>query len=320
MADLNLIDDEVLRACPRQSAGRRRASSISSFDIRCDRAMTMAWTALRRARSTQASKALSNLTQSSGALLCDTSFNLRAAVPDIVASVFWIDQHLVHSSAGPRTSCLARNLAGVQFLGDVGFRSLAFHEAAIDPSHHLDLFVRPQREDHAVGLDAFCARRGRGCPSPNRCRRSSADEDRSRPPTLPKAKLDQAALAGKHLGGQVTAVFPRHDALDALDNFRAALPSFSNCSAQYSSVMPARRQAQFVGRAFIGILEATPAADVVDQDHGGNRHCPCGHRRAGVAVNRDRRCSGRSCHGRHRSGRCRSACIRIGADCVGSSR
>jgi hypothetical protein len=37
---------------------------------------------------------------------------------------------------------------------------------------------------------------------------------------LPKTKLDQAALASKHLGGQVSAVFPRHNALDAVDDFR----------------------------------------------------------------------------------------------------
>ena len=43
-------------------------------------------------------------------------------------------------------------------------------------------------------------------------------------------------------------------------------PSFSNCSAQYADLDAGAAADVLVVRAFVGILKAAPAADVVDQD------------------------------------------------------
>ena len=59
---------------------------------------------------------------------------------------------------------------------------------------------------------------------------------------LAEAEFDQAALAGENLRRQLAAVFAGHRALHALTIVEIGLPSFSNWSAQYWTVMPALLQ------------------------------------------------------------------------------
>jgi hypothetical protein len=83
---------------------------------------------------------------------------------------------------------------------------------------------------------------------------------------LPKAQLDQAALPGEHLGRQLPAVFARHRALDALDDGghgRAVVLELLGAVGDLNS--GAAADVLVIG-AFVGVLEPTPAADVVDED------------------------------------------------------
>ena len=86
-------------------------------------------------------------------------------------------------------------------------------------------------------------------------------------PPWPVAELDQPALAGEHLGRQLTRVLAGHRPLDTLDDGRDRRAVVGELpGAVVHGDAGALADVLVVG-ALVGVLEAAPAADVIDQHH-----------------------------------------------------
>ena len=84
---------------------------------------------------------------------------------------------------------------------------------------------------------------------------------------LPVAELDQPALAGEHLDRQLARVLAGHRPLDPLDDGRDRRAVVGELlGAVVHGDAGALADVLVVG-ALVGVLEAAPAADVVDQHH-----------------------------------------------------
>ena len=83
---------------------------------------------------------------------------------------------------------------------------------------------------------------------------------------MPKAKLDQPALPGENFGGEFPAVFAGHRPLDALNDGGDRASVVLELLGAILHADAGTLANVFVVGAFVGILEAAPAADVVDED------------------------------------------------------
>ena len=84
--------------------------------------------------------------------------------------------------------------------------------------------------------------------------------------SLPEAEFDQPALTSEHLRRQLSAVLPGHGALDALDDGRHRRAVVLELFGTVRDLYPGTATDVLVVRAFVGILEAPPPTDVVDED------------------------------------------------------
>jgi hypothetical protein len=85
-------------------------------------------------------------------------------------------------------------------------------------------------------------------------------------PALPKSERDEPALSGEHLGAELAAVFAGHRAFEAFHH-RAHWRVVGG--KMFSAILDGdvRPDApEFVIRSLVGLLEASPAADVVNQN------------------------------------------------------
>ena len=172
-------------------------------------------------------------------------------------------------STAPRSVEIGELPAAVQKLRDLAFVPPLLHEAAEDPVDSLHLLRRPGNEDDPVGLDAFVLTTGqsgfRGACVVDELA-SQAEPGRA---ALAVTQLDEAALPGEHLCRKLAAVFPSHGTLDALDDGGdwAAIVLEAICAVLDGNA-GALAKILVVG-ALIRILEAPPAAHVVDEDQAG---------------------------------------------------
>lgn len=83
---------------------------------------------------------------------------------------------------------------------------------------------------------------------------------------LPEAEFDQPALPDEHVGRKLAAVSARHHPFDAFDDRRAGAPVVLELLSTVidGDVRPVANV--LVVCAFIGVLEPSSAADVVDKD------------------------------------------------------
>src|SRR5271166_2067896 len=84
--------------------------------------------------------------------------------------------------------------------------------------------------------------------------------------TLPKPVFDKPALACEHLGRQLSAVLASHGSFDAFDDRGNRAPIVLELLSTIVHADASARASIFVIGAFICILKATPATDVVDQN------------------------------------------------------
>ncbi|MDT4854936.1 hypothetical protein FQZ97_892650 [compost metagenome] len=142
----------------------------------------------------------------------------RGTIPDVVADVLLVDQHLVHNTPCPRALPVGTKSTPIQQLRNVGFAAAFFDESLVDALDHLLFGFRPRRENHTIRLKALVL-----TTTQQRFRLSSlinqlTPQPISRWSTLSVAQLDQVRLPRKHLDGQLAAVLPRHHALNAFDD------------------------------------------------------------------------------------------------------
>ncbi len=83
---------------------------------------------------------------------------------------------------------------------------------------------------------------------------------------LAKALLDQAALPGEDLAGQLPAVFASHGALEPLEHRGHGAAVVFKLFGAIVDVDPCAPADVLVVGAFICVLEAAPSADVVDKN------------------------------------------------------
>jgi hypothetical protein len=121
-------------------------------------------------------------------------------------------------------------------------------------------------QDHAVGLQALVLAARELALHRTGLVDQHAAQAVARWPALPEAQFDQAALAGEHLGRQLPAVFARHRALDALDDGGHRRAVVLELLGAVGDLNPGAAADVLVVRAFVGVLESAPAADVVDED------------------------------------------------------
>ncbi len=190
----------------------------------------------------------------------------RDPVVDVVADVLLVAQHLVHHAPGPRPSEIGREPVGVEDLGDLGLVPAVLDEQPVDPVHGLDFLGRPRHQDHTVGLQALLLAALENALGGPVLVDAHAPQPVARRPALAVAPLDQPALAGEHLGRQLAAVLARHRPLDPLDDGRDRRAVIGELLGAVMHRDAGALADVFVIGAFVGVLEPTPAADVVDQD------------------------------------------------------
>ena len=83
---------------------------------------------------------------------------------------------------------------------------------------------------------------------------------------LSEPQLDQPALAGEHLGRQLSAVFTCHGPLDAFDDGRHRRAVVFELLGAVGDLDAGAAADVLVVRTLVGVLKPAPSADVVDQD------------------------------------------------------
>ena len=281
---------------------------MSSSVSRCERSAMMAAAASKRSRSTIASNASWARTQSSGRLRTRCFLQLEGdPVPDVVADVLLVDQHLVDGAASPGPAQIGENTAVVQ-------RSRRSRAPTASPRRRIGRSSRPSPPPLLGPAPArpgrsgcSCARRGRARPSMTPAWSiEQAPEAVAGGSALAVPVLDQAALAGEDLGRQLAAVLAGHRPLDALDDRRdRAAVVLELLGAVVDLDAGAAAEVLVVG-ALVGVLEPAPAADVVDEDRAEIGARRSRRRRSAAGARRGPRAAARSCPHRHRCGRSRS--------------
>src|SRR6202035_667361 len=77
---------------------------------------------------------------------------------------------------------------------------------------------------------------------------------------------DQSALTGEYFGRQLAAVFTGHRSLHRLDDRRGDAAVILELLGAIADLDPRAPADIFVIGALVGVLEAAPAADVVDEN------------------------------------------------------
>src|SRR5690606_38420685 len=85
---------------------------------------------------------------------------------------------------------------------------------------------------------------------------------------LAKTLFDQPSLPGKHLGRELAAIFAGHGAFDAFDDGRDRAAIIVVLLGAILPRPPGAPADILVVRGLVGVLEAAPAADVIDQHQG----------------------------------------------------
>src|SRR5581483_4558987 len=76
-------------------------------------------------------------------------------VPDIVADIFFVDEHLVHGPARPGPVKISSCAAFVKNESDLSFGLSALGKGSVDPADRLYFFGGTGDENHTVCLNAF---------------------------------------------------------------------------------------------------------------------------------------------------------------------
>ena len=190
----------------------------------------------------------------------------RDPVPHVVASIFLVDQHLMNGGSRPGTPQVSEQASCIQDVCDFALGASFFDKGTVDPAHRLDLIDRSRHQDHAIGLDALLLASAEFAFRPATAVDQATPQAISSRTTLAKAELDQAALAGEDLGGELAAVLTGHRTLDALDDGGDRAAVILKLLGAVLHPDPGTAADVLVVGALVGILEAAPAADIVDQD------------------------------------------------------
>ena len=216
-------------------------------------------------------------------------------VVDVVADVFLVGQNLVDGAARPGPPeigqrCLVRSATAAISRSD-------------RPSSTNSRYIRrtvsissggPGHQDDPVGLQALLlAARELALRLPLLVDQLPPQAEAGRA-ALPEAELDQPALPCEDLGRQLAAVLAGHRPLDALDDRGAqAAVVLELLGAVVDRDAGSLADVLVVG-ALVGVLEAAPAADVVDEDRAEIGAAGSGRRRSAASARRGRRAAGRS--------------------------
>lgn len=239
-----------------------RSSSVSRRAL----SAMIAAAASKRARSTIPSNAPSARTHFSAVPLALLLQLERHAVPDVVADVLRIDQHLVDRPAGPGPAQVGRDAPSVQGLGDLALGLRVLDEGAVHPLYRRHLLGRPGGQHHPIGLDTLLLAPCEVALGQAALVDQASPEAVAGRTTLPEPVLDQAALTGEDLGRELPAVLRRHHPLHALDDGRQCAPVVLERLSAVADLDAGAPTAILVVGALVGIREPAPPAHVVDED------------------------------------------------------
>ena len=172
----------------------------------------------------------------------------------------------MHGAARPCPPEIREDPHGVESGCDLAFDHPLLHEPLVHLPDDPDLLVRPRPQHHAVGLKALVLAALEFSLHLSRLVEKHPAQPKTCHPALPEAQLDQPALPGKDLGRKLPAVFPRHGALDALDDGRDGRAVVLELLGDIDDLDARLLAGKLVGRTLVRVLEAAPAADVIDED------------------------------------------------------
>jgi len=188
------------------------------------------------------------------------------AVPHVVAHVLGIGQDLVDSPPAPGSAVLGRDFSTLQERSNFGLQPAFIDEGPIHPVHGLDFDGFAGDQDHPIGLDALVLPASQRAFVDTFVVHEHTAKSETRGASLAVADFDQAALAGEYLGRQFAAVPAGHRPLDALDDGRNRAAVVLELLSTVLDRNAGPLADVFVVGAFVGVLEAAPAADVVYED------------------------------------------------------
>ena len=121
----------------------------------------------------------------------------RNPVPDVVADIFCVDQHLVNGGTGPGAAEVGHNPASIECFGDFPFELSLVDEHLVDPANGPHLLIGTGNQDYTIGLKALAladAKQPQGFPMFVDAHPAQPIAGRT---TLAKAVFDEQALASK---------------------------------------------------------------------------------------------------------------------------
>ena len=192
----------------------------------------------------------------------------RRPVIDVVADVFFVGEDLMHRAPVPFPPEVGFHALRVEAGGNLGFDFPATDEHLEDPLDDFDLVFRPAHQHDAVSLDAFVFPHLEQCFALAALVNQHPPQAESGRPALLVAELNQPARALEYLGRKLAAVFARHRPLHGFHDrghWAAVIFELFGAVVDRDTHPPADI---FVVRAFVGILESAPAADIVNEDVG----------------------------------------------------
>ena len=140
------------------------------------------------------------------------------AVVDVVADVLLIAQHLTHRAVSPGPIQIGQDGGSVEPGGNGCDGQIVHNQPLKDLIHRGHFSIRSGNQDDPVSLQTFVlTARKLSFDGTTLVQQHAAQTKPCRTP-LTKTQLYQAALAGKHLGRELPAVFPCHGAFDAFDD------------------------------------------------------------------------------------------------------
>src|ERR1035438_907720 len=136
----------------------------------------------------------------------------------------------------------------------------------VNPADCFDFIRRARHENYPVGLDALLFTMGQDALLLAALVAQHSPQAEAGRAALAKAQFDKAALTDEDLGRELAAILSSHGAFDPFDNRRyGAAVVLKPLSAVVYVDFCAAADVLVIG-TLIGILEASPAAYVVNED------------------------------------------------------
>ncbi|MNJ48947.1 hypothetical protein D3C77_441580 [compost metagenome] len=172
----------------------------------------------------------------------------------------------MHYSPSPGTLQIRAKATPIQQCGYLALATPLFDKCSINVLDYLLFGGRPRCQDDTVRLKTLMLPTCQNGLGLSTLIKQLTSQSIPRRTTLPITQLNQARLASKHFDGKLPAVLTSHHAFHAFDDAGNRGAIIDELLGTILNPHTALSAMHFVTGTYIGILKASPPADVIHQN------------------------------------------------------